>query len=196
MAIINGVYVPNAIANIHPDPLEQMQQLAELHKTGLVSDEDMKRATKQYAEYLMSPAVSIDPAVHYNGEPPYMHGHSMKPPHPGNGHASPAPAHNHALIPAKHKWHDHTLKSGMPGVVQAAMERAFMPDKEELRRTLAVRLRSRPGDVFPLDFIEFHVGKDKVYVFCVTPTGATIIEDGLDLFPSDALITAINLLKG
>lgn len=151
-------------------PEDEFKSIVEMHNQGLPVN--IEEATKRYYEAMKAA------------------------PHPGNGHASPAPAHNHALIPAKHKWYDHTLKSGMPGVVQAAMDRAFMPDKEELRRTLGVRLRARPGDVYPLDFIEFHVGKDKVYVFCVTPTGATIIEDGLDLFPSDALITAINLLKG
>lgn len=175
MPILGGIFTPNALTT----PKEEFDHLFELHKQGLPVD--IEKAVKEYTDALYTDALKA-------ANPPQIH--------PGNGHASSAPIHNHAFLPAKHKWHDHTLRSGMPDVVQAAMERAFMPDKEELRRTLAVRLRARPGDVFPLDFIEFHVGKDKVYVFCVTPTGATIIEDGLDLFPSDALITAINLLKG
>lgn len=174
MPILGGLFIPNNLAKMTPK--EEFDNLFEMHKQGLPVD--IEKAVKDYTDAMKA----ANPLQIHPGSMPDVYG-------------QPA-AHNHALIPAKHKWHDHTLRPGMPDVVKAAMERAFMPDKDELRRVLATRLRVRQGDLFPLEFIDFHVGKDKVYVFCVTPTGATIIEDGLDLFPSDALITAINLLKG
>jgi hypothetical protein len=69
-----------------------------------------------------------------------------------------------------------------------------MPPKDELQRTLCVRLRMQQGEGFPLEFIDFHVAADKVYVFTVSKGGAAIIEDDRNLFPSDSLITALRLL--
>lgn len=81
------------------------------------------------------------------------------------------------------------------GAGRAAKRQPWMPDKNELMRVLASRLRMREGDMYPLH-IDFCVKPEKVYVFVVGDNGATIIEDDPNLFPSDALITALKLLEG
>ena len=107
------------------------------------------------------------------------------------------PQHNHGILSAGNHVHGHAGAApqrmlGQKINIGAAQQASapYMPDKQELMHVLSARLRVPQGAMFPLDFIDFHVAKDKVYVFAVTPTGATIIEDNPDLFPSDALITA------
>ncbi len=161
------------------DPKSNIQELGELHKAGMITDEQMLRAVKQYSEFLLSPQIAIDPAAQHIPGSFQMHAHNLKNP----------------MNPANHSHKINTM-SGVGQAAQARVPTPYIPEKEELRRVLGVRLRARPGDTYPLEFIDFHVAKDRVYVFCVAKEGATIIEDDIWLFPSDALITAINLLKG
>lgn len=60
---------------------------------------------------------------------------------------------------------------------------------------IALRLRWLPGNLPPLDALFAHRADDKVFVFVVVDGQAVTLEDGWDLFPSDALITQLRLLE-
>ena len=61
---------------------------------------------------------------------------------------------------------------------------------------VAVRLNHPEGQKLPFQYIDVHkVSDEKYFVFVVQNGEYTVIEDG-DLFPSDALITQLRLLKG
>lgn len=65
---------------------------------------------------------------------------------------------------------------------------------EEWRfKALAIRLRIRDGQNFPIPLFTAAVD-DTVYLWIITPKGPVTLEDPADMFPSDALITQINLL--
>lgn len=156
-----------------------IEDLMELHKIGMVTDEQMQRYAKEYAQYLMNPQIAADPAAQHTPGSFPMHAHTIKPQAPG--------AHAHTMS-------GHLMQPA--GIAQAKVQQPYVPPREELQRILFGRLRISPGNTYPLEFLDFHYTPSKVYVFCVAENGATIIEDDPTLFPSDTLITAINLLKG
>ncbi len=65
-----------------------------------------------------------------------------------------------------------------------------------LKQMIAMRLRLSNGDRSPFDFLECHkTFQDKVLVFVVVGDDSVTLEDDWKLFPSDALITQLILLK-
>lgn len=66
-----------------------------------------------------------------------------------------------------------------------------------LKQMIGMRLRLNNGDKSPFDFLECHKTlQDKVLVFVVAVGGDSVtLEDDWKLFPSDALITQLILLK-
>lgn len=65
---------------------------------------------------------------------------------------------------------------------------------DSLLRMLAMRFRLQDGQMFPFEFIMPTKSKDKVIVFLVVNGEPTYVEDGADLYPSDALITKLRLI--
>lgn len=65
-----------------------------------------------------------------------------------------------------------------------------------LKQMIGMRLRLNNGDQSPFDFLECHKTlQDKVLVFVVVGGDSVTLEDDWKLFPSDALITQLILLK-
>ena len=61
---------------------------------------------------------------------------------------------------------------------------------------LAMRLHLKHGEPMPFDHIDAYVDGDKAFVFIVNKGEAVTLADDGNLFPSDALITKINLMRG
>lgn len=61
---------------------------------------------------------------------------------------------------------------------------------------IAMRLRIRNGDPWPVDHMTAHVTDNEAFVFIVNKGKPTVIEDDPALFPSDALITQLRLIIG
>ena len=51
-------------------------------------------------------------------------------------------------------------------------------------------------EVLPFEFIEVHLSKEKAFIFIIHDGKAITLEDDLGIFPSDALIASLRLLKG
>jgi len=60
----------------------------------------------------------------------------------------------------------------------------------------AIRMRLRKSWISELDCIQAVKSGDKVFVFVVKDGQATVLEDSVDLFPSDALTAQLKLLIG
>ena len=61
---------------------------------------------------------------------------------------------------------------------------------------IAMRLRISQGMRLPFEFIQAHMAKEVAFVFVVNKDSkAVILEDELDLFPSDKLITQLRMLQ-
>ena len=67
---------------------------------------------------------------------------------------------------------------------------------DKLIRMLGMRMHLREGDQLPFEFIMPHKSKETVYVFIVHEGKPTYLEDGWNLYPSDALVTKLRLLIG
>lgn len=65
---------------------------------------------------------------------------------------------------------------------------------DSLLRMLAMRLRLHDGQQFPFDFIMPCRSGEKVVLFLIVKGEPTFMEDGMDLYPSDALITKLRLI--
>lgn len=59
---------------------------------------------------------------------------------------------------------------------------------------IAMRLRLPEGHKFNVDHIHAFLDKEKAFVFIVNKGQSVTIEDEVDLFPSDALITQLRLI--
>lgn len=69
---------------------------------------------------------------------------------------------------------------------------------EELLRAIKMRLHVDPYHSRAIDWVEHidaKVSGDKVFVWIIKDGQATIIEDQVSLFPSDALTTQLRMLK-
>lgn len=66
---------------------------------------------------------------------------------------------------------------------------------ESRMRMIYMRLRLLEGEKFPFDSLNTSLGKEKVFVFVVQDDKAVILEDSVDLFPSDTLITQLRLIQ-
>lgn len=65
-----------------------------------------------------------------------------------------------------------------------------------LKAMIGMRLHLGLGTKFPFDFIECHkTRQNKVFVFVVVDDNNVTLEDEWELFPSDALITQLILMK-
>jgi hypothetical protein len=64
------------------------------------------------------------------------------------------------------------------------------------RHAMAMRLRLNQGEKLPFDMhIHWVHGEELAFVFMVKDGKAVVIEDSAAMFPSDTLITKINLLR-
>lgn len=73
-----------------------------------------------------------------------------------------------------------------------------MPGLGKVRnmRMLHDRLRVPEGAKLPFDFCEVHEGKEKMFVFIVHKDKATVLEDDVNMYPSDSFIASLRLLIG
>lgn len=60
---------------------------------------------------------------------------------------------------------------------------------------LYMRMRLNSSDKPPFDFLTTHRQDDRVFVFVVQNGSAVVIEDEAVLYPSDHLITKLNLIR-
>lgn len=63
------------------------------------------------------------------------------------------------------------------------------------KQMICMRLRVAEYSEGPFEFMECHVGSDEVTIFVMVNGQPVILTDGKELFPSDALITKLNLLR-
>ena len=60
---------------------------------------------------------------------------------------------------------------------------------------ICIRLHIAEGEISPFDFMECYVGKEEVIVFLVVNGQPVTLSDEKTLFPTDQLITKLNLLR-
>ena len=60
---------------------------------------------------------------------------------------------------------------------------------------ICMRLQIAEGEISPFDFMECYVGKEEVIVFLVVNGQPVTLSDEKTLFPTDQLITKLNLLR-
>lgn len=63
------------------------------------------------------------------------------------------------------------------------------------KHMICMRLHVAEGDISPFDFLECYVGKEEVIVFLVVNGQPVTLSDEKTLFPTDQLITKLNLLR-
>ena len=63
------------------------------------------------------------------------------------------------------------------------------------KQMICMRLRVAEYSEGPFEFMECHVGNDEVFVFVVVNGQAVTLSDEKTLFPTDQLITKLNLLR-
>lgn len=61
-------------------------------------------------------------------------------------------------------------------------------------RAIAMRLHLRNGERLPFDHVSTAVTDEKAFVFLVVKKQLVTLEDDINLFPSDTLITQLRLL--
>lgn len=69
------------------------------------------------------------------------------------------------------------------------------PPYLDLKQMILMRLHAFEGDRYPFEFMEAHRSSDTVHVFVVVNGKPITLSDGYNLFPSDDLITKLNLLR-
>jgi hypothetical protein len=68
--------------------------------------------------------------------------------------------------------------------------------EEMAYQLLAGRLRISEYEVMPFAHISMHMTPEKAILFVVTQGGPVIIEDPMELYPSDSLVTQLRMLIG
>lgn len=63
------------------------------------------------------------------------------------------------------------------------------------KQMICMRLHLAEGDIMPFEFMEAHKGRNEYFVFLVVNGQPITLTDDLNLFPSDQLITKLNLLR-
>lgn len=63
------------------------------------------------------------------------------------------------------------------------------------KHMICMRLHVAEGDISPFDFLECYVGKEEVIVFLVVNGQPVTLSDEKNMFPTDQLITKLNLLR-
>lgn len=63
------------------------------------------------------------------------------------------------------------------------------------KQMVCMRLHVADFDQIPFDFLECHIGESEVIVFLVVNGDPVFIRDDRTMFPSDALVTKLNLLR-
>ncbi len=84
-------------------------------------------------------------------------------------------------------------------VQQSAMNTSasigIRPPYLDLKQMIAMRLHLAVGQEYPFEFMEAHRSGDTVHVFVVVNDKPITLSDGHTMFPSDDLITKLNLLR-
>jgi hypothetical protein len=65
----------------------------------------------------------------------------------------------------------------------------------DLKQMIFMRLHMSVGELIPFEFLEAHRSGETVHVFVVVNGHPVTLSDGHTLFPSDELITKLNLLR-
>lgn len=83
-----------------------------------------------------------------------------------------------------------------PPLSNAAMEAVLRrtPPYMTLKGMIFMRMRIAEGSA-PFDFLEVHEGSNEVFVFAVVNGKPITLSDEKTLFPTDQLITKLNLLR-
>lgn len=63
------------------------------------------------------------------------------------------------------------------------------------KQMICMRLHIAEGEISPFDFMECYVGENEVIVFLVVNGQPITLSDEKTLFPTDQLITKLNLLR-
>ena len=67
--------------------------------------------------------------------------------------------------------------------------------KYTAKQMVCMRLHVADFDQIPFDFLECHIGESEVIIFLVVNGDPVFIRDDRTMFPSDALVTKLNLLR-
>lgn len=84
------------------------------------------------------------------------------------------------------------------GVYQAALNTASRPTvypHNHLKTMICMRMHIIEGEIAPFEFLEAHRSGDMVHVFVVQNSKPVTLSDEYNMFPSDSLITKLNLLR-
>ena len=82
-------------------------------------------------------------------------------------------------------------------VSKAAPFQGMVPLEDELHRKkmIGMRMHLKDGETYGVDHLSTAVGSTKVFVFVVQDDKPVMLEDSVELFPSDTLITQLRLLS-
>lgn len=78
-------------------------------------------------------------------------------------------------------------------VMQSTQLKDIDTDQGRLRM-IGMRLRLDNGEKFPFEYLDTHVSGEKVFVFIVQNGTHAVLEDELQMFPSDTLVTQLRLI--